>query len=104
MSRRDANPMEILAPPHAGPSLFGVCGGGAIYLGKSSRAPLKNIDSPPFLFFFLETVGDEELSFLEFKFSFGTHKADSLVAWLVIISALMESSSYHTLQYKQIRK
>ncbi|GER26970.1 hypothetical protein STAS_02646 [Striga asiatica] len=57
ISRSEAGPCDILAPPQAGPSLLALRGGGATILGLSSRAPLRNIERPPFLFFFLDAVG-----------------------------------------------
>jgi hypothetical protein len=62
MSRREAGPFVIFAPPQAGPSCFGVTcttGAGRLGFGVSSRAPLKNSDKPPFLFFFFDEVGWE---------------------------------------------
>jgi hypothetical protein len=62
ISRREVGPFVIFTPPQAGPSFFGVTGTtGAEMLGfgVSSRAPLKNNDKPPFLFFFFDEVGWE---------------------------------------------
>lgn len=62
ISRREAGPFVILAPPQAGPSCFcvtGTTGTGGLGFGVSSRAPLKNSDKPPFLFFFFDEVGWE---------------------------------------------
>ena len=60
ISRREAGPFVIFAPPQAGPSCFGVTGttgAGSLGFGVSSRAPLRNNDKPPFLFFFFDEVG-----------------------------------------------
>lgn len=62
ISRSEAGPFVILAPPQAGPSCFcvtGTTGAGRLGFGVSSRAPLKNSDKPPFLFFFFDEVGWE---------------------------------------------
>ena len=62
ISRREAGPLVIFAPPQAGPSGFGVTGttgAGRLGFGVSSRAPLRNNDKPPFLFFFFDEVGWE---------------------------------------------
>lgn len=64
ISRREADPFVTLAPPQAGPSCFGVTvttGVGGLGFGVSSRAPLRNNDKPPFLFFFFDEVGWEAL-------------------------------------------
>lgn len=60
MSRSEAGPLVIFTPPQAGPSGFGVAGtegAGRLGFGVSSRAPLRNSDRPPFLFFFFDGVG-----------------------------------------------
>lgn len=62
MSRSEAGPLVIFTPPQAGPSGFGVAGtagAGRLGFGVSSRAPLRNSDRPPFLFFFFDGVGWE---------------------------------------------
>ncbi|KAL3825651.1 hypothetical protein ACJIZ3_021680 [Penstemon smallii] len=58
IKRSEVDPCGILAPPQAGPSILATTGGGATFFGMSSRAPLKNKESPPFLFFFLDAAGD----------------------------------------------
>nr|GLL27196.1 hypothetical protein Itr_chr05CG12260 [Ipomoea trifida] len=81
ISRRDVDPFAIFAPPQAGPSTFGDIGGGTSTLGTSSRAPLKNIESPPFLFFFLFTTGDAFVPFGEQLRPFFKQKGDSFASW-----------------------
>lgn len=102
ISRSDVGPLEIFAPPHAGPSLLGV-GGGAASLGASSRAPLRNIESPPFFFFFFNAV--ELLHFGNSKISFFCmQKGDSLVTWLVGVPSNSASPSYQMPQFQQIKQ
>ena len=104
ISRREAEPFVNFAPPHAGPSCFGVGvgGGGATSFGASSRAPLRNIESPPFLLlFFFEAFGDGPLAFNNSKASFFcTTKAKSFPPSSALICSHTASSSTYQKNFR----
>jgi hypothetical protein len=83
--------LVIFAPPQAGPSGFGVTsttGAGRLGFGVSSRAPLRNNDKPPFLFFFFEEVGC--------KAFFSNGEAMSFVLLKAPVSICLIGSAAHT--------
>jgi hypothetical protein len=91
ISRREAGPFVIFAPPQAGPSCFGVTGttvAGRLGFGVSSRAPLRNNDKPPFLFFFFDEVGWDGF--------FSNGEAMPLVLLKVAPSVCLIGSTPHT--------
>lgn len=102
MSRREVGPFKILAPPHAGPSLLGG-GGGATSLGALSSAPLRNIDKPPFLFFFFDEVGWEVLVLWGSVLTFKLRKGCSSRTWLLSVS-LTSVSSYQKAWWSMLRE
>lgn len=98
ISRSVVDPLATFAPPQAGPSILAAGDGAGTSLGVSSRAPLKNSESPPFLFFFFfVAVGDEFLFFKSVSFNklesifFEIQVDDSRVVLLIVSSKMVLS-------------